>query len=1105
MSQIIVKTRIIPKKITENIVSRRRLYKKFEENASKNIILVIGPAGYGKTTCVLDYLNSSGRRYAWLYLSPDIDNPSALLSYLVHSLKELKSSFGENTLELIGSLSTNEMFAKDVVTSINTVMGSFINEFVTEFTEDIYLVIDDLHNIEGAGWSNDVFNSLNDNFPDNLHIIITTRNVPGFSMAKLTAKRRLAKIQSDELNFTADETESLLKDIYSITCKKDDMNKLLGRIEGWITGLHLVLQAYGIDYAKATGENKQIDEDIFGYFAEDIFAQLEENTQDFLLSTSLLDNFTTDICKDVLGLTDSKKTLDELVRKNLFVESSQHTTESGVQETSYSYHNLFRQFLQKKLRDTKSEQEVKAIADRIFEYYSARGDYIQAIDFSLQAGSYDEAARLITDNFDELLRAARHESLRRWIEQFPAEMLSSNYDLLFIKSKLLNFFKGDTEEAAGIFNEIIKHSPTNTALYVNANSELAGIYRLTGKPDEALNIFKELYKLDAEPELKIKIIISLAKSYYRLGSKYYDEMLKLLNEAEDICSKNDIESLIPDIYSLYGRIHLNKGEFVKSLHYFESNLSKETNIYRRFHTLGDIILLHSWSGEYNRAKEYYDESEQIYKRYNLVHLERDLIRLNALLRFESGDYESTIEEFLILYKIDTGNNIRSFMLTYYLIISESYLFLNSIDKANEYIKLAESIRVNTDEYLSNEFDSHKAILKKITSVEPAMEKLFIANHKNYESSNYTYNKTQVEFHLADYYYKKGNFDTCIQFLKTCLETSYQKSYHSYLTQHYRSYRYLFDLARANNIETGYLKFLHEKVREKLEILWHSEACKERSKREIIEINDVSLKTFGGTEILVRGKAVKEDLWIRKKSKLLLIYLLVNQGLRIQKDKVLGIFFSELSAESADNIFHQAITNIRNVLKPGLPSISSGEPKTKKTVKKGELKTEITPSLIVYEDKILHMAPGFDYKVDVIEFNKLAARVSSPETEETEKEILAKKAIGVYEGEFLPGYYDEWIEELRSILQHKYTETAEILLAILKKKNKYEELISYSEKLLLTDKLHEEAFYYIIYAYNAIGNETMAKRKFSQLLKNYEEEYGEKPPKELLGKIQAILE
>src|SRR6188768_2003849 len=154
MSQTIIKTRVIPKKITENIVSRGRLLKKFEENASKNIILVMGPAGYGKTTSVLDYLNYSGKKYAWLYLNEDIDNPASFLSYLVHSIRVLKEDFGENTLELIASLSSSDMFSKDTSNSIGAVVGSFVNEFVTDFKEDIYLVIDDLHNIEGNKWSN---------------------------------------------------------------------------------------------------------------------------------------------------------------------------------------------------------------------------------------------------------------------------------------------------------------------------------------------------------------------------------------------------------------------------------------------------------------------------------------------------------------------------------------------------------------------------------------------------------------------------------------------------------------------------------------------------------------------------------------------------------------------------------------------------------------------------------------------------------------------------------------------------------------------------------------------------------------------------------------
>ena len=44
---------------------------------------------------------------------------------------------------------------------------------------------------------------------------------------------------------------------------------------------------------------------------------------------------------------------------------------------------------------------------------------------------------------------------------------------------------------------------------------------------------------------------------------------------------------------------------------------------------------------------------------------------------------------------------------------------------------------------------------------------------------------------------------------------------------------------------------------------------------------------------------------------------------------------------------------------------------------------------------------------------------------------------------------------------------------------------------------------LILAYSAIGNITMAKKKLSQLIKTYDEEYGEKPPKDLMSKIMNI--
>ncbi len=1102
MAEVVVKTRITPKKLTENIVSRQRLLNKITENASKNLILITGPAGYGKTTLVLDYLNA--KQYAWLYASADIDNFHSFINYIVHSLKNINNKFGDKTLELADSFSQSDLFNKDGANSINAGIGTFVNEFVSVFEDDIYLVIDDLHNITGTDWLNTAFNSLIESFPANLHIIITSRSVPDFNIARLSAKRNLLKIESSDLNFNHDETEKLLKDIYSVSYNKDDLKLLENKIEGWITGLHLILQAYGDDFPKITSSKQVIDENIFGYFAEDIYNKLDENVQDFIVSTSLLDSFTPETCDEILQTKGSKKILEDLKKKNIFIESAVFHRNDNTALTSYSYHNLFKQFLTTKLHEAKTENDIKSLAERIFTHYQKNGDYTQAIEFSLYAKDYQKSSELITEHYERLLQEGRYELLWRWLGQLPKEIIDSNVELLFLKGKLLRFIKNDLEESLKIFKTVKNEAAKNESLYVSANSEISEILHITGKPEEALNIFKELYKLNTSPEIKVKIIISLARAYYRLGSKHYDEIIKLLDEGFAISEKNNLQNAVTDIYGIYGRVYLNKGDFIKSLHYFESAVKRENNIYKKFQTINNIVLMYAWSGQYKKAKKYFDETTEIYHQYNAPIFERDLVKLTAFLKFEAGDYEDAVKKFSELAAADLQNNIKSSLPTYYFFICESHIFLNEKDRAKEYLEFIEKIKEPNDEYLQVEYDHHTAIIEPLKGVNQT-EKILLSTLKYYESLNSLYSKTQVQFHLADYYYKKGNTQTALSYLLECLNTASEKQYNSFLAQHFMQMRYLFDFALGNNIHKDYINTIYNIVIDRNSYEWLSDECRKRLNKEKIGLYDIYLSTFGGTEIFVRGNLIPEDKWIRKKSKMLLVYLLINQGVKIQKDKVLGLFFSELSANSAENVFHQAITNIRNAVKPETEIKPAKEAvKSKTSSKKSENIVDFSPSYIIYEDKILHMASGYDYKVDVIEFNKMANIVKSSETDENIKEKTAKEAIELYKGEFLPGYYDDWIEELRTVLEHKHIELCEELISILRQKNKYDEVIYYSEKLLQADALHEDAYIAAIDAYSRSGNQNMAKKKFSQLLKNYDAEYGEKPSKDVLSQIEKIL-
>src|SRR5690606_6303972 len=98
------------------------------------------------------------------------------------------------------------------------------------------------------------------------------------------------------------EVKELLK-IYFGADFSDEEISLLGKsMGGWVTGIHLLLQAYGENFTKYKPEANILPEDIYFYFAEDIFRKQDEGIKDFLLNTTLLEDFTPKLCDEFLGI-----------------------------------------------------------------------------------------------------------------------------------------------------------------------------------------------------------------------------------------------------------------------------------------------------------------------------------------------------------------------------------------------------------------------------------------------------------------------------------------------------------------------------------------------------------------------------------------------------------------------------------------------------------------------------------------------------------------------------------------------------------------------------------------------------------------------------------
>jgi ATP/maltotriose-dependent transcriptional regulator MalT len=56
------------------------------------------------------------------------------------------------------------------------------------------------------------------------------------------------------------------------------------------------LQAYGREFKNFRPGSRQNYEDIFNYFAKDIFESLDIQTREFLLNTAILEDFNSKIC-----------------------------------------------------------------------------------------------------------------------------------------------------------------------------------------------------------------------------------------------------------------------------------------------------------------------------------------------------------------------------------------------------------------------------------------------------------------------------------------------------------------------------------------------------------------------------------------------------------------------------------------------------------------------------------------------------------------------------------------------------------------------------------------------------------------------------------------
>jgi DNA-binding SARP family transcriptional activator len=177
----------------------------------------------------------------------------------------------------------------------------------------------------------------------------------------------------------------------------------------------------------------------------------------------------------------------------------------------------------------------------------------------------------------------------------------------------------------------------------------------------------------------------------------------------------------------------------------------------------------------------------------------------------------------------------------------------------------------------------------------------------------------------------------------------------------------------------------------------------------------------------------------RKCALLLAYLVVNRQQPHERTHLAGILWPDLPDTRARHNLNTELWRLRQTLGP-------------------------VADAIVTDTSTVQFAPSFPCWIDVEEINRL--------DEQTPVAQLTQ-AVALYRGDFLAGFYDDWVLLEQERLRNRYLQGLERLMAHHQAHNEVEEAVTCAQRILAHNPLREEIHRELMRLYLAAGNRSAA--------------------------------
>ena len=1033
----ISKTKIIVPHRRPELLSRTRLLESLKALLDNKLLLLSAPAGYGKTSLLIDLATHVDMPVCWLSLDLLDRDPQRFLAYLIASLAERFPRVGETSRVQLHQLMSIEEDAEDILVTLT-------NELYEHAENDFLLIIDDFHLLDEAPIIASLLNRFLQLVDENCHLLLSSRTLPELDdVTLMVAREQVAGLSHVDLAFVPREVQALYAQNHHQHLSDEMASQFIEQTGGWITGMVL---------SNLTGVTRVSGVDTFAYLGRQVLDQQPENVRLFLMRTSLPEEFNAEFCESALsplysGRENWYALMGWILDKNLFV------LPLGADGRWLRYHPLFREFLQTRLREERAE-EIPSILQRMVTAYEKVGEWEKAYFTCKQLNDTEALVDVVEKAGTSMMRTA-FVTLESWINSLPPSLIRIRPGLISLRGAILAM-KGNLNESNDLLNSAVAayHKSEDISGFALALVRRAHNLRLLGKYDASLKDVEESMQL-AESNLSLQPLYAEALrikglNLFRLGKsrsavEELEHSLALYKELRETGSIAILSGETAMIYATVGEVESAKTLYQEALNIWR----KEKNLYAQADTMNNLAFLYHQVGEYELASETY-ENGLVCARNSHNH------RAESLILTGLGDLYSEIEEFEAAAQAyeqaeTIAVNLPGSFISNYLVLARANLALlqGDLENATQILRsFRKYLKVNPSAYERglwsllegrNHLLKHEA--KKAISLLEEGKDCFIQDGREVES------QWCLVWLMAAYEQAGQREKAKSQFRD--LNTLRNRPTHALLITLYQASSWLKVMQNDPEIGRSLTSLLEKSLQLSENIISVRRALRRHAQSIQLPAANLVIRAFGRAEVSINGRVIPMSEWRTKSVRDLFFYFLFKQE-ALTKEQIGEMLWPEtenpqaLKARFKDEIYR--------------------------------LRRAVGRNVIVFDEIYYRFNRTLDYEYDVEAFESYLTRARKARDIHKRMEWY-QKAVDLVQGPYLSEVDALWVIPERERLGQVFDSALEELAQLYLDANHLDQCLAICQAALSQNRYNELIYQFEMRAYAALGDRAAIVRQY----------------------------